>query len=547
MVTEPQPIAPPENFPVKWDSPADAKQFWQVDMMHWPHGVSPLQASMDLPAFIRGFNKAAQELCLPVKQVRFNIFNHYAYRSAEPWSTDEAEMGARMQQMQAKMMQHIPGLLDRWNNVYEPEVHELNDETFFGNYAAMGDKELSTLLEKLVAKRERGGELHFLAVLPAGGSVQFFEEVYTNLFGKPQGSEHLQLLQGFPNKSVEVGDALWHLASEARKRPAVLKLLSEVAPSAVHAALPSVEGGAAFRDLVAEHTEKYGWRAKELDIAEPTWREDPTPVYALVREYAARDDYNPEEEFKSLVAAREAREKVLFDKLQGGPIEMFRQALGFAQQYLPIQENHNFWIDQQGTSVQRIPILEAGRRLVAAGRIDKEDDVFILYYDELQDALRGAQGDLRDVVKNRRADWKKFQGIRPPESFGTPPPPGGPEDRFFGEVPPVNPDPRLINGHAASAGTVTGVARVIPSLDDADRLKSGEILVCPATMPPWTPLFALASGIVTDQGGVLSHTAIVAREYRIPAVVGTKLATSLIKDGQTITVDGTEGTVRLES
>jgi pyruvate,water dikinase len=88
---------------------------------------------------------------------------------------------------------------------------------------------------------------------------------------------------------------------------------------------------------------------------------------------------------------------------------------------------------------------------------------------------------------------------------------------------------------------------VIPSLDDADRLKSGEILVCPATMPPWTPLFALASGIVTDQGGVLSHTAIVAREYRIPAVVGTKLATSLIKDGQTITVDGTEGTVRLES
>lgn len=547
MVTEPQPIAPPDNFPVKWETPDDAKQFWQVDMMHWPHGVSPLQASMDLPAFIRGFNLAAQELCLPVKQVNFKIFNHYAYRTAEPWSTDEAEMGARMQQMQAKMMQHIPGLLDRWNDVYEPEVRELNDETFFGNYAAMGDRDLSALLEKLVAKRERSGELHFLAVLPAGGSVQFFEEVYGNLFGKPQGSEHLQLLQGFPNKSVEVGDALWHLASEARKRPAVMKVLSEVAPAKVHEALLSAEGGTAFRDLVIEHTEKYGWRAKELDISEPTWREDPTPVYALAREYAARDDYDPEEEFKSLVAAREAREKVLFDKLQGGPIELFKQALGMAQQYLPIQENHNFWIDQQGTAVQRIPILEAGRRLVNAGRIDSENDVFILYYDELQDALRGAQGDLHEVVKNRRADWKKFQQMTPPETFGTPPPPGAPEDRFFGEVPPVNPDPRVINGHAASAGTTTGVARVIPSLDEADRLKSGEILVCPATMPPWTPLFALASAIVTDHGGVLSHTAIVAREYRIPAVVGTKLATSLIKDGQMITVDGTEGTVRLES
>ena len=121
MVTEPQPIAPPDNFPVKWETPDDAKQFWQVDMMHWPHGVSPLQASMDLPAFIRGFNLAAQELCLPVKRVNFKIFNHYAYRTAEPWSTDEAEMGARMQQMQAKMMQHIPGLLDSGNDGYEPE------------------------------------------------------------------------------------------------------------------------------------------------------------------------------------------------------------------------------------------------------------------------------------------------------------------------------------------------------------------------------------------------------------------------------------------
>jgi pyruvate,water dikinase len=85
------------------------------------------------------------------------------------------------------------------------------------------------------------------------------------------------------------------------------------------------------------------------------------------------------------------------------------------------------------------------------------------------------------------------------------------------------------------------------SLDDAERLNHGEVLVCPATMPPWTPLFAVASAVVTDHGGVLSHTAIVAREYQIPAVVGTKVGTSLIKDGSTITVDGGEGTVRMES
>jgi len=120
-------------------------------------------------------------------------------------------------------------------------------------------------------------------------------------------------------------------------------------------------------------------------------------------------------------------------------------------------------------------------------------------------------------------------------------------NKFFGGLPAESPDPRIINGNAASAGTVTGTARVILSLDDAGRLQPGDILVCPATMPPWTPLFAIASAVVTDHGGVLSHTAIVAREYRIPAVVGTKVATTLVSDGQRITVDGTAGTVKLET
>ena len=118
--------------------------------------------------------------------------------------------------------------------------------------------------------------------------------------------------------------------------------------------------------------------------------------------------------------------------------------------------------------------------------------------------------------------------------------------KFFGAPPEQHPDPRVINGNAASAGTITGTARVILSLDDAERLGQGEILVCPATMPPWTPLFAITSGVVTDHGGVHSHTAIVAREYQIPAVVGTKVGTSLIEDGHTITVDGNEGTVTLK-
>jgi pyruvate,water dikinase len=118
--------------------------------------------------------------------------------------------------------------------------------------------------------------------------------------------------------------------------------------------------------------------------------------------------------------------------------------------------------------------------------------------------------------------------------------------RFFGLPVEPNADPRVINGVAASPGTATAKAKVVRSLAEASKLQAGDVLVCEMTLPPWTPLFSTASAVVADTGGILSHCAIVAREHRIPCVVGTMTGTSLIKDGQTITVDGSRGIVRIE-
>ena len=131
------------------------------------------------------------------------------------------------------------------------------------------------------------------------------------------------------------------------------------------------------------------------------------------------------------------------------------------------------------------------------------------------------------------------------------PPPDNPVTRAMGRMfgtPPAPPDPKhpeLISGIPGAPGKVTGTARVIVRLADASRLGRGEILIAPTTSPPWTPLFITAGGIVTDTGGGLSHCAIVAREYGIPAVVGSRVATAAIKDGQQIEVDGDAGTVRI--
>ena len=551
MVALPETLPVPDNFPVKWDSPEEAARFWAVDLMHWPNGLSILSGTMDAPPFVRGFNKAARALAMPFRDVAFKWVNGYIYMSMEPVSHDPAVMSRAMADMQAQMGKHIPGLLERWNTEYEPEARAINDDTLHADYSKLTDRDLSSLLETITDKRERQGELHFLAVLPAMGAVMFFEGVYTQLFGEPKGGEHLQLLQGFPNKSNETGFRLWELAREARKSPEVVNILRTVSPSKADAALADSEPGRPFRGAVREFLRDYGWRSNELDIAEPTWFEQPAPAYTLIREYAAREDYDPQEEFKSLVAARQARERVLFEKLPGPQADIFRQALTGAQQYLPVQEDHNFWIDQVGLSVERVPVLEVGRRLAAAGRIDATDDIFFLDYSEIQDAVRGGRGDLRELVSTRKRERDEYTKLTPPEAIGSPLPPDAEADpmlsKFFGASPEKHADPRIINGNAASAGKITGTARVILSLDDADRLGHGEILVCPATMPPWTPLFAIASAVVTDHGGILSHTAIVAREYQIPAVIGTKVGTSLIRDGQTITVDGTNGTVKMES
>ena len=109
----------------------------------------------------------------------------------------------------------------------------------------------------------------------------------------------------------------------------------------------------------------------------------------------------------------------------------------------------------------------------------------------------------------------------------------------------AGPDPQTLRGHSASAGTVRGPARVVRSLSEADRVRAGDVLVAVATMPAWTPLFATIAAVVTDVGGITSHCAVVAREYGIPAVVGTTVATSMIRDGQLLEVDGQAGTVRI--
>jgi pyruvate,water dikinase len=264
------------------------------------------------------------------------------------------------------------------------------------------------------------------------------------------------------------------------------------------------------------------------------------------------DDGGPDAQYNEAVRRREQLMAAARAKLAGDPakLQKFEAMYKAAERFTPVSEDHNHWIDQMGDLLVRYPALEIGKRLVAKGSLAKQDDVFMLFFAEIEEGMKGR--DLSAIAAQRRAEMERWAKVVPPPVLGVPQPPTGDamEEvliRFFGTPLEPSPDPKVINGMAASPGSVTGIAKVVRNLNEASKLERGDIMVCEMTLPPWTPLFATVSAVVTDTGGMLSHSAIVAREYRIPCVVGTAVATATIRDGMRITVDGTRGLVRIES
>jgi len=323
------------------------------------------------------------------------------------------------------------------------------------------------------------------------------------------------------------------------------------------AALEGSDEGRAFLVALRAYLDEHGRRGSNFfDLARPSWIEDPAPVIDNLKGYLGNADYDVEAQEADLAAERERLTAAARECLRGYPEQVrgqFEHLLQAAQAGAILHEDHGYYIDWQGAYWVRMVLLECGRRLAAGGVIANPDDVFLLTFAEARDALAALPGgDRQALVTERQAEMARFRGVQPPPALGTPPP-GAPPDnpmmratqRFFGGPPPTAQEPGTVRGNAGSPGKVTGRAVVIRSLAEAGRLRQGDILVAETTAPPWTPLFVTAGAIVTDTGGILSHSAVVAREYRIPAVVGTGTATRLIRDGQLVEVDGDAGLVRL--
>jgi pyruvate,water dikinase len=248
----------------------------------------------------------------------------------------------------------------------------------------------------------------------------------------------------------------------------------------------------------------------------------------------------------------EAASREILEGLSGDALDEMRAANEVNLRMAPLTPDHHFYIDQGANAHVRLVLVEVGRKLVAAGRLDEPDDVMFLRYTELRSLIGSADAiPAREIVARRRAERAAAAAIHPRDWVGTVTPSQlafpylvnwGYPDRFHQTQ---SDDTRRITGLGASAGVIEGVARVVRTVDEFDQVREGDILVCQMTNPAWVVLFTKIAGLVTDTGGTTSHPAVLAREFGIPAVIGTSVATQRIRTGDRIRLDGSAGQVEI--
>lgn len=533
------------TFPVEWRDPADAGLTWFRDAMHFPAPVTPLMAAFLLECLEPGVAGACATLASPLRTLRHSSFRGWIYNSPVPAGAPE-EMEALVAAHMPVMGDHMDNLRRRWDAEYLPELLRLTEEIDALDFTG-DDASAAAALDRLIAVNRDIWRIHFQIVFPKLAAGERFSGVYTEVTGTTDEMEPYRCLQGIPNKSIESDRALWDLAQEARSLPAVAAALAAGTPAEALDALDRDPGGRAWRERFDAFLDAYGQRAQAMDLSVPTWQEEPSFAVETLRRYVSADAADPEGQRERLRAeadelAAAARARIADPGMRAA----FDDVLEVARQAWPLEEDHAFYIDQRSLAgATRRACLRIAARLVGQGRLGAIDDVWFCGFDDLRDGLVGQ--DLSGRVRGARRRYAEDSLLDAPPFIGVPPDPSAPADpglsKFFGRPGPPEVEGRVLRGSAGSRGRVEGVARVVRSLDELARVQPGDIMVCRSTTPPWTPIFASIAGLVTDTGGVLAHGAIVAREYAIPAVMGTKIGTQIIRDGGRITVDGDAGEV----
>jgi rifampicin phosphotransferase len=352
------------------------------------------------------------------------------------------------------------------------------------------------------------------------------------------------LSQSVPNNiTSEMGLALLDVADVIRPYPEVIEYLQHAKNDNFLDELVKFEGGQKTRDAIKAYLKQYGMRCSgEIDITRSRWSEKPTTLVPLI--LSNIKNFEPNAGNRKFERGRQEalkKEQELIDRLKQLPdgvqkakeskrmIDLIRNFIGY-REYPKYGMINRYFVYKQA-------LLKEAEQLVQEGVIHEKEDIYYLTFEELREVVRTNKLDYQ-IISKRKDEYKLYEKLTPPRVITSE------GEIIAGEYKRENLPAEAIVGLSVSSGVIEGRARIILNMEDAD-LEDGDILVTSFTDPSWTPLFVSIKGLVTEVGGLMTHGAVIAREYGLPAVVGVENATKLIKDGQRIRVHGTEGYIEI--
>ena len=560
-----------ESFPIEWESDAESELLWIYDDLHIPQPVSPM--FFDIGGWWltcdHMFRRFATPFAADWIAKKINGYVYTAAIAADPTIlVDSTEYGARYaarvprdSAYAAKMGPYLGAVLPVyatnfltwWRERFKPEI-ESNFARLDGyDYSRRSLAELALQLEDAIDVHDPHWKIHwminfsqFSATMALRGAIEAVKGgVDEELFGRLQSSVE--------DRNWDSIEALWKMKEEVKAEPVLREAFLGQTSGDVRSKLGATQAGARFLEQRLDpYRQEFGYKSIwSHEFVFPLWKENPGPIIEAIRGYL-ESDYDYSTSISAVKNDLASAKTELMDGVTGDAKTQLQGALELSTNMSPLTPDHHFYIDQGTNARLRMVLVGIGDRLVEEGIVDDREDTIFLLYNELRQLLGEPKGfDAKALASRRRDEREQAFEIRPPAWLGTATQAGldfpylglwGFPEKFTRPAPTTTSE---LRGLPASPGVVEGVARHVRSLEEFDQVRAGEILVCQMTNPAWVVLFTKIAGLVTDAGGAASHPAVVSREFGIPAVVGTSVATQRIKTGDRVRVNGSTGVVEV--
>jgi len=558
------------SFPIEWDE-GERDLLWILDDLHCPNPVSPM--FFDIGGWWLTCDHMFRRFATPfacdwiAKRI-----NGYVYTAAVP---PDSELRVEATEYQARYVPRVPHepsqpqtlapYLDwtlphyaesfsaAWRDRLRPEI-EHNFAYIDGRLAEEPPLvELAVLLEDAIDIHDRHWKIHWMLNFGQLSATVALTETMRQVRGEADEGLVGRLQSSLDDRNWDSIGALWRMKEEVKGEHELRAAFAADAGDVLGRLNATGRGRQFVRDRLDPYRFEFGNRSIwSHEFAYPTWREEPGPIIEAIRGYLD-SDYD----FPAAIEVVRTDLASAIDELMGsvppGPDrDRLQVALDRATAMNPLTPDHHFFIDQGTNARLRLVLVAIGRRLVESGLLRDAEDVVYLRYNELRALMADpAAVPAGDLVARRRRERDEAFALRPPEWVGTATAEAlafpylvnwGFPDRFYRTQ---AREREALTGLGASSGVVEGPARLVDSPEQFSAVQEGDVLVCKMTNPAWVIVFTKIVGLVTDSGGVVSHPAVLSREFGIPSVVGTSIATERIATGDRVRVDGTAGTVEI--